>query len=102
MTYPLFLLLFLVIPIALLASLLGHRTRAHWWRKAVALTVLVALVYTTPWDNYLVATGVWYYEPVRVWKVILGHVPLEEYLFFALQTILTGLIALGLWKEENA
>ncbi len=102
MTYPLFLLLFLAIPIAALAFALRKDLRARWWLIAVGLTILVALVYTTPWDNYLVATRVWSYAPARVWNIILGYVPLEEYLFFVLQTILTGLIVLGLLRRENA
>lgn len=54
---------------------------------------LLALVYTTPWDNFLVASGVWTYPANRVWGVHLGWVPLEEYLFFMLQPLLTGSVA---------
>ena len=60
-----------------------------WW--AVAGLALVALIYTTPWDNYLVATGVWWYDPRLVSGLTLGWVPAEEYCFFILQTLLTGL-----------
>jgi lycopene cyclase domain-containing protein len=48
-------------------------------------------VYTTPWDNYLVATGVWYYNPDLVTGIVLGYVPIEEYTFFVVETILAGL-----------
>ncbi len=100
MTYLLFLAVFLVIPIALLSVLLRARTGARWWRTAVALIVLLALVYTTPWDNYLVASRVWTYDPARVVHVILGYVPLEEYLFFILQPILGALVTLALLKAD--
>ncbi len=100
MTYFLFLFLFLVIPIALLLFTLRRKTRAWWWRFAVALSILLALLYTTPWDNYLVATRVWYYDPGRVWNAVIGYVPLEEYLFFILQPILVSLIALALLKKN--
>jgi len=53
--------------------------------------VIVAVLYTTPWDNYLVATGVWWYDPALVTGLTLGWVPVEEYTFFVLQTLLTGL-----------
>ena len=59
-----------------------------WW--GLAAHVGLALVYTTPWDNYLVARGIWGYPDGRVWFTI-GYVPIEEYLFFVLQTVLTGL-----------
>ncbi len=100
MTYSLFLFLFLVVPIALLMFTLHRKTGARWWRFAVALAILLALLYTTPWDNYLVAARVWYYDPGRVWNVVIGYVPLEEYLFFMLQPILASLIALALLKNN--
>ncbi|XP_050422719.1 uncharacterized protein LOC126834666 [Adelges cooleyi] len=54
---------------------------------------LLALVYTTPWDNYLIANGAWIYQKNKVLGV-LGYVPIEEYMFFILQTTLTSLWAL--------
>ena len=51
----------------------------------------MALLYTTPWDNYLVATRVWWYDPDLVLGFTFGYVPLEEYLFFVGQTVLLGL-----------
>lgn len=56
---------------------------------------LVALIYTTPWDNYLVWKGVWGYPEGRVLFRI-GYVPFEEYLFFLLQPLLTGALVLKL------
>jgi len=49
------------------------------------------VIYTTPWDNYLVATGVWYYNPDLVTGIVIGYVPIEEYTFFVVETILAGL-----------
>ena len=101
MTYPLFLLIYLIVPILILGILLRREWRQRWWLRAALFTAIIAVIYTTPWDNYLVATGVWYYDPARVWNIILGWVPLEEYLFFILQTILTGLVVAGLLKWEG-
>jgi lycopene cyclase domain-containing protein len=109
MTYFGFLLRFLVLPILFLAAL-------TWWdarrnrRLApalatlhpaypLALLVLIALLYTTPWDNYLVATRVWWYDPNLVTGVTVGYVPIEEYSFFVLQTVLTGLWVLWLARR---
>jgi lycopene cyclase domain-containing protein len=52
---------------------------------------LLAVVYTTPWDNYLVASGVWSYDSRLVTGPVFGWVPAEEYAFFVLQTLMTGL-----------
>jgi lycopene beta-cyclase len=101
MTYFGFLLIFLIIPIAVFAiiNILDIRSGkvlpqslrgANPW-IALAILVVLAVVYTTPWDNYLVATQVWWYSPSLVTGVLLGWVPIEEYAFFVLQTILTGL-----------
>jgi lycopene cyclase domain-containing protein len=101
MSYFGFLLQFLMIPIAILLGFaLGDRRQGRkrddslgqWpvW-AAVGLHVLVALIYTTPWDNYLVATGVWWYDLALVTGLTLGWVPIEEYTFFVLQPILGGL-----------
>jgi lycopene cyclase domain-containing protein len=66
---------------------------------ALAILVILALVYTTPWDNYLVATGVWWYNPQLVTGATIGWVPVEEYTFFVLQTLLTGLWLLWLARR---
>ena len=92
MTYLGFLLIFLVIPIiVLLVAQIRRRQRGRlfWW--AIGAQIGLALIYTTPWDNHLVATGVWYYSPKQVTGILLGYVPVEEYAFFALETLLAGL-----------
>jgi putative membrane protein len=53
--------------------------------------VAIALVFTTPWDNYLVANKVWWYDPSLVTGIVFGWVPIEEYTFFIVQTLMTGL-----------
>ncbi len=106
MTYFGFLGIFLVIPILLLSAIHAWENRrasrpywtlSPWW--VLGAHVLLALIYTTPWDNYLVATGVWGYDPARVTGITLGWVPIEEYTFFILQPILTGLWLLWLWRR---
>jgi lycopene cyclase domain-containing protein len=58
---------------------------------ALIILVIVAFSYTTPWDNYLVKNSIWYYDPVKVIGLIIGFVPIEEYTFFIVQTLLIGL-----------
>ncbi|HSM56736.1 MAG TPA: lycopene cyclase domain-containing protein [Candidatus Sulfomarinibacteraceae bacterium] len=103
MTYFGFLARFLLVPILLFALLLAIRWRRSrpqpFWSKeraifVILLHVAIALLYTTPWDNYLVATGVWWYDPALVSGLIIGWVPIEEYTFFFLQPILTSLFLL--------
>ena len=101
MTYFSFLLCFLVAPslVFLISAFWENQRnkqipnfrngRAVW--IGIATHILLAVAYTTPWDNYLVATGVWYYNPELVTGIVLGYVPIEEYTFFVLETILAGL-----------
>jgi lycopene cyclase domain-containing protein len=101
MTYFGFLFRFLVLPIFVVLAI-------SWWDNergiptrgfsngravwiAIAVHVFLAVTYTTPWDNYLVATNVWYYNPNLVTGIVFGYVPIEEYTFFVLETVLSGL-----------
>ncbi|MGE5464539.1 MAG: lycopene cyclase domain-containing protein [Syntrophothermus sp.] len=102
MTYFGFLLRFLVIPILLFLGITYRDHKNHLQIRefrngrsvwiAIAIHIVLAVVYTTPWDNYLVATGVWYYNPDLVTGKLIGYVPIEEYTFFVLETILSGLL----------
>jgi lycopene cyclase domain-containing protein len=109
MTYFGYLALFVVVPLLLVGGLTLYDARRGkplpnalrglpaW--LTLAAHVLAALLYTTPWDNYLVATGVWWYDPNLVTGITVGWVPIEEYAFFVLQTLLSGLWLLWLARR---
>jgi lycopene cyclase domain-containing protein len=66
---------------------------ADWWvPRLVGVTILtvVALVYTTPWDNYLISQGVWWYGDGAI-TATLWRAPVEEYLFILLQPVTVAL-----------
>jgi len=93
MSYLLFHALLIIPPILLLWTTLPTSLTDLGGRRAqiaIPLIAFVALSYTTAWDNYLVTREVWWYGTGRVVGTI-GAVPVEEYLFFILQPILTGL-----------
>ncbi len=100
MTYFGFLAVFLCIPITLLWALhlfdsrRGVKLPLTWKSWPIWIIILaqvvVAVLYTTPWDNYLVATKVWWYSPGLVTGLLIGYVPIEEYTFFVLQTVLAA------------
>lgn len=92
MSYLAFLLVFIVPPLLVLAWTQRRRLRSihPLTGRFLALMAVIALVYTTPWDNYLIWRGVWNYGSDRVVGTI-GYVPVEEYLFFLLQPLLAGL-----------
>jgi putative membrane protein len=67
---------------------------------ALVAHLVIAFVYTTPWDNYLVARRVWGYPEGRVLATI-GWVPVEEYAFFLIQTAGTGLLLFWLLRRRR-
>ena len=96
---PPLLALLVIVPRDLWGRWLGKPVKVDWKSYWVILGhVLLALVYTTPWDNYLVATNVWWYDARLVTGITLGWVPIEEYTFFVLQTLLSGFWTLGLLR----
>lgn len=112
MSYLDFILIFLCIPIVLLilATIywrrIGRRPfalSAYSIPKALALISFIAFIYTTPWDNHLISERIWWYDPQKVIGVI-WYVPIEEYAFFVLQVILSGLtviLAIGIFDSNR-
>lgn len=92
-SYLTFHLLFVVPPIAVLGTATVLRGQTWWGRRplgGLAVILVLAFAYTTPWDNLLIAEGVWWYgegaTAAHIWKA-----PVGEYLFFILQPVLTAL-----------
>lgn len=53
------------------------------------ILILIAYIYTIPWDNLMIAFDTWWYGDVVTLKI--WEAPLGEYLFFGIQTIIMGL-----------
>lgn len=92
MDYLEFLIIFVGVPFLVLVFIgLRFRLLDGSITKGILLLCLIALVYTTPWDNYLIMRNVWSY-PDGVVMGTFGYVPIEEYLFMVLQTGLAGVL----------
>lgn len=99
---PPLLILAIFVPVDLWSMLLRGQRLGRSTLKPYGIIlahVLIALIYTTPWDNYLVETGVWWYDPNLVNGLTIGYVPIEEYTFFIFQTLLTGLWTLAVLRK---
>jgi lycopene cyclase domain-containing protein len=101
MTYLNFLILFVILPTCGLALLFRRCLTRRWWGH-IALLAAMAVIWTTPWDNFIVSRQVWWYDPKLVVGIVIGYVPIEEYSFFVLQTALTGVLLAGLvgWGRQ--
>ena len=99
MTYARFLLVFLAVPIALLAVSLRRRWNTRHG-LACAAVCLIAFVYTSPWDNHAAKTKLWTFDPVFAPPShFLFYLPWEEYTFYFAQGILTCLLVIALARR---
>jgi lycopene cyclase domain-containing protein len=91
-TYIEFHLLFLVPALVVLstATTMARPATSDVRWSGVAIVTVIALVYTAPWDNYLIQRGVWWYGDGAVVATV-WHAPVEEYLFILVQPLLVAL-----------
>ncbi|WP_455141432.1 lycopene cyclase domain-containing protein [Candidatus Hodarchaeum mangrovi] len=111
LNYPFFLILFVIIPLIVgfilfigIVRLKQSNNQSYFptFQRIgflIFLLALIAVIYTTPWDNYLVASEVWSYDPDKILGIIIGYVPFEEYMFFILQTFLIGLTFILIYRQ---
>ena len=59
----------------------------------------IAVIFSTFWDNIIAAKGVW--ECLQCHLGTLGHMPIEEYLWFINHTLLAGFFILSLWSSKK-
>jgi lycopene cyclase domain-containing protein len=99
-TFTGFLVQFIGLPLLFLAGLLLYlQFRAErapsllgkWpvW-AVIAGHAAIVVLYTAPWDNYLIAAEIITYNPHAIQGLKLGLVPIEKYIFLASQPILLG------------
>jgi lycopene cyclase domain-containing protein len=93
LTYPQFHAVFVFPVFAALAAatVVGRYGKRSVVRPfAVVAVTVIALLYTVPWDNYLIHRGVWWYGEGRV-TTVLWNAPLSEYVFILAVPILGAL-----------
>lgn len=94
LTYLQFHLVFVLPVVVGLLYLCPQSSPVRRRRGAVGIGILVtiAFAYTTPWGSYMIQQGAWWYGDG--FAAVAGRqlqVPLGEYLFFVLQTVIVGL-----------
>jgi len=90
-SYLQFHLVLTIPPLLLLACLVWPEKKSRMALSALLFICVAAFVWTAPWDNLLIMMGIWSYPENTVLGRI-GYVPIEEYLFFIIQSCFTGLI----------
>jgi len=91
LTYLQFHVVFTLPLLALLWYLAPRYDRVRRRRATLGIAILVAIAYayTTPWISYMIRRGAWGYADGAVFVRALS-IPLGEYLFFAIQTIIAA------------
>lgn len=86
MTYAKFHLIFNAPLLLLLALWPGQALwQAPYFFPCLVLLAVV-MIFTSPWDNYAVARGIWGF-PREKFSFRLGWLPVEEYAFFIIQSL---------------
>lgn len=78
--------LYYTIPPTVILFLLMRPLISNFDRLKMYSLCTLAVLYTTPWDNYIIYHKAWWYRKDAVLGTI-GYVPIEEYLFFIIQTM---------------
>lgn len=86
MTYFRFHLIFNLPLLVLLAAITANVPWTVDELIAAGWVLLAVVIFTTPWDNLAVKWGIWGFPRAR-YSLRVWHLPLEEYLFFLLQSV---------------
>ncbi|KAJ1025756.1 hypothetical protein NDA18_004092 [Ustilago nuda] len=78
------------LPLCLVLYLIARPFLTKLDRAKLILLPIIAFVWTTPWDNLIVYNRAWYYHRHCIWFTI-GYVPIEEYFFFIIQSLISTL-----------
>ena len=102
MTYLSFLSLFLL-PVLIVVSCIFFKTysKNKFRLKGIIILVLIAVIYTTPWDSFIIKNGIWYYDENKILGTIF-RIPIEEYLFMIVQTLISSMLYCIVQKNKIA
>jgi lycopene cyclase domain-containing protein len=102
MTYAGFLLLFLLLPLAILTAILRKRLLNRRYLTVVSVLTLVALLYMAPWDHFAATWGLWSWTNHRTWGLRWWAIPPEEYLFCVLEALLAITLTFAVVTRKGA
>ncbi len=88
--------------LAILVALVAPGALSVGGLVAIALVLLAVVVFTTPWDNFAAACGIWGFPEGR-YLLKIGWLPVEEYAFFIIQSVIVMLFSalLVVWLPEK-
>jgi lycopene cyclase domain-containing protein len=96
-SYPIWLALFVILPLALLWAFARHTLMKY--ARMLGFTVLGCLAVSVPWDILSVNDHIWYFQQPHVLGIWLLGLPLEEYVYIAGVGLLACSVVILLWER---
>lgn len=95
--YPIWLLVFAVVPNIVLFTAFWGRLKPFW--RVYAAAAAGSLAVAIPWDYLAIAQGLWTFPVAAVTGVRFLGIPVEEYLFIVLLTTAISAATVLTWQE---
>ena len=99
-SYPLWLLLFLTLPLGLI-WLVKFRTLLKY-RVTLSLTTIGCLALAVPWDMLSVSDRLWYFSKPYILGARLLGLPVEEYVYILFVALLSASVTILVWERYGA
>ena len=96
-SYPLWLFLFLILPLALLWIFKFQTLMKYKW--ALVFTTIGCLLIAVPWDILSVNEHIWYFSKPYILGVWLLGLPIEEYVYITFVAVLSTSVTVLLWEQ---
>ena len=96
-SYPLWLLLFLTLPLSLI-WIFKFQTLMKY-RSALLLTAIGCLAISVPWDILSVNDHIWHFAEPHIVGVWLWGLPIEEYVYILFVGLLSSSVTILLWEH---
>ncbi len=96
-TYLLVLLIFCALPIVILFFIKGKTL--YKYKSVLFLAIIGGIIFGAPWDYISTKNEIWTFSTERIIGIWILGLPLEEWLFFVLVTLLFSSITLVLWDK---
>ena len=96
-SYPLWLCLFLIIPLGTLWKI-KYKTLIKY-KLVLALTTLGCLAVSIPWDILSVKDRIWYFAIPHILGAWVLGLPLEEYIYITCVGLLSCSVTILFWEK---
>lgn len=91
-TYIKWLIIFLSSPLLLLWII---NFKLLWrYKRTIAFCICWALIFSIPWDYWAIQTKIWLFPQDTNIGLLLGGIPLEEFIFYVLATVFVSSITI--------